>query len=137
MTAAVVNPDRPSGGATGGIYRFLRSIPTWVLWLLVIVLTLPTFGLLVNSFRSRDQQRSSGWWTVFTGNTEGITLDNYREVLGTTQTGGMRTGLTNSLAIALPALRHRVTLAPELQIDGQSVDDVLNGLLARVEAPRQ
>ena len=40
-------------------------------------------------------------------------------------------------AIALPALRHRITLAPELQIDGQSVDDVLNGLLARVEAPRQ
>jgi len=40
-------------------------------------------------------------------------------------------------AIALPALRHRITLAPELQIDGQSVDDVLNGLLSRVEAPRQ
>ena len=40
-------------------------------------------------------------------------------------------------AIALPALRHRITLAPELQIDGQSVDEVLNGLLARVEAPRQ
>ncbi|MBO9717270.1 MAG: MoxR family ATPase [Pseudoxanthomonas sp.] len=40
-------------------------------------------------------------------------------------------------AIALPALRHRIMLAPELQIDGQSVDDVLQALLARVEAPRQ
>jgi len=40
-------------------------------------------------------------------------------------------------AIATPALRHRITLAPELQIDGQSVDDVLHALLARVEAPRQ
>ena len=40
-------------------------------------------------------------------------------------------------AIALPALRHRIMLAPELQIDGQSVDDVLHALLARVEAPRQ
>jgi MoxR-like ATPase len=40
-------------------------------------------------------------------------------------------------AVALPALRHRIMLAPELQIDGQSTDDVLQALLARVEAPRQ
>ncbi|KAF1685690.1 AAA family ATPase [Pseudoxanthomonas broegbernensis] len=39
--------------------------------------------------------------------------------------------------VALPALRHRIALAPELQIDGQSPDDVLRALLARVEAPRQ
>jgi alpha-glucoside transport system permease protein len=101
--AALVNPERETTGTTGALYRFLRSIPTWVLWLLVVVWTIPTFGLLVNSFRSRDQQRTSGWWTVFSGNTEGLTLDNYREVLGTTQTGGMKSGLTNSLAIALPA----------------------------------
>lgn len=40
-------------------------------------------------------------------------------------------------AIAAPALRHRIVLAPELQIDGQSPDDVLHALLARVEAPRK
>jgi len=40
-------------------------------------------------------------------------------------------------AVALPALRHRVSLAAELQIDGQSADDVLRALLGRVEAPRQ
>ena len=51
-------------GAAGAVYRFLRSIPTWVLWLLVIVWSIPTLGLLVNSVRTRDQQRSSGWWTV-------------------------------------------------------------------------
>ncbi len=39
--------------------------------------------------------------------------------------------------IAKPALRHRIALAPELQIEGQSVDDVLHALLAKVEAPRQ
>ena len=39
--------------------------------------------------------------------------------------------------VATPALRHRIALAPELQIDGQSPDDVLRALLARVEAPRQ
>ena len=39
--------------------------------------------------------------------------------------------------IAKPVLRHRVSLAPELQIEGQSTDDVLHALLAKVEAPRK
>ncbi|WP_119716729.1 AAA family ATPase [Cognatilysobacter tabacisoli] len=39
--------------------------------------------------------------------------------------------------IARPALRHRIALAPELQIEGQSPDDVLHALLAKVDAPRQ
>jgi MoxR-like ATPase len=40
-------------------------------------------------------------------------------------------------AVAKPALRHRLTLAPELQIEGQRVDQVLEGLLLKVEAPRR
>ncbi len=39
--------------------------------------------------------------------------------------------------IARPALRHRIALAPEMQIEGQSTDDVLTALLAKVEAPRK
>lgn len=39
--------------------------------------------------------------------------------------------------IARPALRHRIALAPELQIEGQDADDVLSALLAKVEAPRR
>ncbi|MBF6025989.1 AAA family ATPase [Lysobacter niastensis] len=39
--------------------------------------------------------------------------------------------------IAKPALRHRIALAPELQIEGQEPDDVLHALLAKVEAPRK
>jgi MoxR-like ATPase len=37
---------------------------------------------------------------------------------------------------ALPALRHRVSLAPELAISGQRVDDLLSSLIRTVEAPR-
>jgi MoxR-like ATPase len=37
---------------------------------------------------------------------------------------------------ALPVLRHRVALAPELAISGQRIDDFLTGLLRTVEAPR-
>ncbi|HVF35635.1 MAG TPA: MoxR family ATPase [Candidatus Saccharimonadia bacterium] len=40
-------------------------------------------------------------------------------------------------AIAKPALRHRVALGPELQIEGRRIDDVLAVVLAKVEAPRK
>lgn len=39
-------------------------------------------------------------------------------------------------SIALAALRHRIALAPELEIEGQSSDDVLKQLLDQVDAPR-
>lgn len=38
--------------------------------------------------------------------------------------------------VALPALRHRIALAPELEIEGQSTDNVLMRLLENVDAPR-
>jgi len=33
-------------------------------------------------------------------------------------------------------LRHRVLLAPELQVEGRTTDDVLTALLARTPAPQ-
>jgi MoxR-like ATPase len=39
--------------------------------------------------------------------------------------------------VAKPSLRHRVSLAPEMQIEGRRVDDVLEALLSKVEAPRK
>ncbi|ASR42728.1 AAA family ATPase [Xanthomonas citri pv. mangiferaeindicae] len=39
--------------------------------------------------------------------------------------------------IATPALRHRIALAPELQIEGQDADQVLQAVLAKVDAPRR
>jgi MoxR-like ATPase len=39
--------------------------------------------------------------------------------------------------ISKAALRHRITLSPEMQIEGQRVDQVLDNLLARIEAPRR
>ncbi len=37
---------------------------------------------------------------------------------------------------AVPVLRHRIQLAPELAISGQNVDDALAAIIAGVEAPR-
>jgi MoxR-like ATPase len=39
-------------------------------------------------------------------------------------------------SLALPVLRHRVTLTPEAEVEGQRVDDRLRGLLQTLPAPR-
>jgi len=39
--------------------------------------------------------------------------------------------------VAIPALRHRIALAPELEIEAYRPDDILNDILGNVSAPRQ
>jgi MoxR-like ATPase len=39
--------------------------------------------------------------------------------------------------IALPVLRHRVGLAPEMELEGYTSDQILQSILDKVEAPRQ
>ena len=39
-------------------------------------------------------------------------------------------------ALMLPALRHRLVLSPAAEIDGRRVDDVISGIVERVDAPR-
>ena len=39
--------------------------------------------------------------------------------------------------IALPVLRHRVSLAPEMELEGYNTDHVLKAVLEKTEAPRQ
>ena len=85
------------------VYGTLRGVPTWVLWIMVIIWTTPTLGLFINSFRERDLQRTSAFWTVFRGNFDGMTLENYREIFGTEADGGFWDGIINSFAIAIPA----------------------------------
>ena len=85
-------------GATGRVYSFLRGIPTGVVWLIVIVWSIPSVGLFVNSFRTRDAQISTGWWT--TGTSE-LTFENYDQIFGARNS--IWNSLANSFAIALPA----------------------------------
>jgi MoxR-like ATPase len=39
-------------------------------------------------------------------------------------------------ALLLPCLRHRVSLRPEAEMDGVSIDQVLSALIAAVPVPR-
>jgi alpha-glucoside transport system permease protein len=88
-------------GVTDRAYGFLRAIPASVLWIIVVVWTLPTVGLLVSSFRTREAQVSSGWWESLT--LQDLTLDNYRTVLSASGTASLTESLLNSFKIAIPA----------------------------------
>jgi alpha-glucoside transport system permease protein len=64
--------------------------------LIGIVWTIPTAGLLVQSFRGKQGQESSGWWSF-----SNLTLDNYRQI-----TSGARNilpNIVNSIVIVIPA----------------------------------
>ncbi len=100
-TAGPSDPDAPTG-IIDRLYGLLRSIPVWVLWLVVAIWSVPTLGLFVNSFRSRDAQRAGGWWTVYRDIDE-LTLENYETVLGASATASLGESLLNSFAIAIPA----------------------------------
>ena len=99
MTAASAVTGEPVGART---HRVLSSVPTAVLWALVILWTIPTFGLLVSSFRPGAEQFGSGWWTTVTDPT--FTLSNYDRALFTPPGGSLPfwKALLNSFAIAIP-----------------------------------
>lgn len=73
--------------------------------ILCIAWMVPALGMLVNSFRPRDDQFASGWWTAFFNPfTSSWTIDNYSTVL-TTDTAGipMAQAFLNSFIVSLPA----------------------------------
>lgn len=91
--------------------------------LLAVIWTIPTFGLLVSSFRHQDDVNSTGWWTVLTqpGETT-LTLDSYKIVLGVGQVeeGAIESGqqkidllgaALNSLTVTIPATVIPILLA--------------------------
>ena len=97
-TGIAAPPSRSEGGAVNRIYGFFRSIPAWVLWFLVIIWIIPTLGLFINSFRTRDAQRATGWWKTTPSE---FTLENYRDIFESR--AGLGQSLLNSAAIAIPA----------------------------------
>lgn len=72
-----------------------------VMFLLAVLWTVPTIGLLVTSFRDRTVASESGWWTILLDpGGAGFTLSNYRRVFEGTDLG---TGFVNSIVVAIPA----------------------------------
>ncbi|NMO55672.1 carbohydrate ABC transporter permease [Actinoplanes sp. TBRC 11911] len=76
---------------------------------IALLWTIPTFGLLVSSFRPERQIKTTGWWTFFSDPT--LTLDNYRSVFGAEGGVNMADFFVNSLVICIPAVLIPLSLA--------------------------
>jgi alpha-glucoside transport system permease protein len=76
---------------------------------LAFLWTIPTFGLLVTSFRPQRDIGNSGWWTFFSE--PNLTLENYETVLSTEGSAGLGNAFINSIVITIPSVLIPITLA--------------------------
>jgi alpha-glucoside transport system permease protein len=79
--------------------------------LIAVLWTIPTFGLLISSFRPQADINKSGWWMFFTK--PNVTLENYASVLfeGSTTNPPLAQFFVNSFAVTIPAVVFPITLA--------------------------
>ncbi len=88
--------------------RLSRPWATVSAIILAVVWTIPTFGLLVTSFRSRQDINTSGWWTGLTGP---FTLENYQTILDSSNSQSLAPFVLNSIVITVPSVLLPVALA--------------------------
>ncbi|MDQ2782899.1 carbohydrate ABC transporter permease [Lapillicoccus sp.] len=76
-----------------------------LLFLLCVFWMIPVLGLLINSFRTRDEQFSSGWWTAIANPLDFTqwTLSNYTTVIGADGGVNMGQAFINSFIVTVPA----------------------------------
>jgi alpha-glucoside transport system permease protein len=77
--------------------------------IIAVVWTIPTFGLLVTSFRQPADITTSGWWTVFTN--PNLTFSNYANTLNFLDTETVAQSFLNSIVIVIPATIIPIALA--------------------------
>lgn len=76
------------------------------LLLLCLLWMVPVLGLLISSFRTRDAQFASGWWSAIANPLDFTqwTMNNYAQVMGDNQSGvNMGQAFLNSFIVTVPA----------------------------------
>ena len=92
-----------TGRAAANARKKLTSpIASVIAVFLAVIWTLPTFGLLVSSFRPEAAIKTTGWWTFFSN--PQFTLDNYSLALNASGTAGLGTAFINSVVITIPSV---------------------------------
>lgn len=97
-------PTAPKGKRESSrIPAYLTVIVLATIW------SLPSLGLLINSFREPGSIRRSGWWSVFGSLFDSATwtIENYQVVLD----AGFGNAFANSLAVTIPAVVIPITVA--------------------------
>ncbi|MGH8777260.1 MAG: carbohydrate ABC transporter permease [Jiangellaceae bacterium] len=116
MSAAITTPevraelaDLDARTISGRAKKRLTS--PWASFFAIVIAilwTLPTFGLLLSSFRPEIDIKTTGWWTAFTNPV--FTLENYDEVL-TGAGAELATYFVNSVVITIPSVIIPLTIA--------------------------
>jgi alpha-glucoside transport system permease protein len=79
-------------------------------WILVVMWTIPTFGLFASSVRPELDVKTSGWWNVFRD--PSLTFSNYTSVWGSANgNDNLSFYFVNSLRITIPSVIISVGLA--------------------------
>jgi alpha-glucoside transport system permease protein len=86
-----------------------RALIYATLSVIAVVWVLPTVGLLINSFRTPQEIRATGWWTVVGSilDPSTWTLENYQFVLAE----GFGSAFINTLAVTVPSVVIPITIA--------------------------
>ena len=105
--------DEPAPRTMAGRVRKRLNSRTATTVSIVIALlwTVPTFGLLLSSFRPEDEIKTTGWWTFFTN--PQLTFQNYSDVLfgRSSSSGQLANYFVNSLVITVPSVLFPVAFA--------------------------
>ena len=92
---------------------FSSKIATIVVWVVTIIWTVPTLGLLVTSFKTNEKILGEAWWTSLLN--PDFTLENYRGVFLGDGTESLSSGVlpyfVNSVVITLPATIFPIVIA--------------------------
>jgi len=107
VVAAPATPRASEDTLSARIVRGLNKTPIHIaLAIVALVWLVPTIGLLITSFRPREDIASTGWWETLS--TLRFTLDNYADVIGGQ---GMGRSFVNSLIISVPSTILPLTVA--------------------------
>jgi alpha-glucoside transport system permease protein len=92
---------------------FSSKIATTVVWVITVIWTVPTLGLLVTSFKDEEKILNESWWTTLLN--PDFTLANYKGVFLGDGTQSLSTGVLpyfiNSIVITLPATIFPIVIA--------------------------
>jgi alpha-glucoside transport system permease protein len=102
MTTTTRKPTAPKHHRAGWLVKL-------AVFFIVAVWTIPSLGLLTNSFRTSVDSSTTGWWTSLLNPVSSEwTLANYNRVL---TSGGLFDALINSLIVTIPSTIIPITLA--------------------------